>query len=1588
MATWKEKGVVPDSDDEDGFDSQITAVLENCDNEQRPNELYDVDDSPALEGDGESHLEPGQGGGSSVTSVKDTNESTSGQPIPLVATEEAPQILVTPNPSLPASVSFHEPFRIAPQLREDEEEQSPHVQHGAPLSYPISGLPAADEVSTSYVQITSPASSRLSTPPRSQPELPPHIDSTRQAKATQSQDGHEEVEMLRQEGAGGMEVAPTQELPNVTRRFRQRNALQLHPYMVEQEKYKRTLQARGIAPMRIASSQEVSRRQSRHTASPNPESQAEDSEKVVSDDADTQMMDIDWAPPSSSPIGLDHTSENDHNLGDDAHGPNEEDEEDEFPDIDQLLRRPIKASKLHEQKRRVTTYSHKFKRPPALSRIQTQPVRQHDRSNSAHQHFAFDVLASPPATSSPFTSTSQLRAGTRSKEPSPSIIDDIFSSAGDLPTPATSAVKAPILIESDLESNDPFASDADQALSASSSDESIQIRKISRKTRGVLPASHLRLNQTKLPKSTNRVRRDSQSLSPVKETFRRGVALPRVYQNTADLPALNNSRFTFFSESEGSDGGGTVSVTGGRVSSVIGSMFDQSRLGVAEEDDRIDAMLPSNKRSTTGLHRPRKKRKSAFGVGLRTLSGASERQPKITEHLKQPGRHNPHGESIRRQKKSKSYTLPQSITTSRKKRPAAPHLSILDVVEDATIHDSAMPQFIRVAARAVRSRADQGRQSPSKKFLRLANREDTQDAQSMLQDWKGGKIRQRKLGRQAGTPRENSRPPLQQIQNTQQTTFSTPLCARQANEKRDDGSSRQLVISRRQHSMSNFVTKESAPRNLRLPNPRHKVGRASGPRTQFRQVQQPARPAQLEATEGARSYPHSSTSLGTTKRLLDYLYGNTRRRPALASNLQLTRFLADEDIVRPSIESQSRVDNADALDDDVPDTSPVLSLRAAPRRKKRLPQRVDANAATYRQPSDPLILDFFSPGEPAAAGNDCNKLLGLGKFGTKYPHHFNISPLQPGIFFHASTTIGSGRLAEFIRGNYPKSSAVDQTPAALSFAGKKFSWEIWDEQVSSEVGVCFDWLFDQLQGPDASSLPVADAAEVSRFVLSYVQRHVKLEGHLKQDNFMSRMIEVIRDLSSRLNMKLSNSNIYAKQRVDVLCDCTLLAFRLLSLARVSPESSSSIFDLEDLLKSIAGHCIDVLVLHGVDDLRKLYEDLQYLSFRERGIKSDQYAAQGWVILIKVFDAARIPRGTFWDIVNPRLLTNGAKDVMDAPSMEKMWYSMYTLLPLCEFDEFGVVIPGLRHEAKFDNWSMPQQLLKQVFALYKLNQRQSPGFNDYCRSLFQRCHYLMVEWGWWKCSSIIGSLFDFFASHNLAHLRNEEVYASPHFLEELDAEPVLIPEPEDRCFHILLKIVALGIKHLSSAHDEKSIRNLVARLLPNHDRQYPKDEAIHQRDLAALRNHHDLLCTLFWASTASQRPSVSLIQELVIADRSHNEACLINIRAWEYLARFIVTKSMEVESYKPFSSWQQSFFTSLCSQYHDADDEVRQQADVLQKGSGEATLESMITETVLANKRSMIIPMCRSIAAMGSIVKAAKSSEMAQCALNCGKSTNP
>lgn len=1542
MANWKENGVVPDSDDEESLDTQSDPGLEDLNDAQQDDGLNTFRDTfekdrveeeerrePDHDKSPERSRRSGQGS-LEVAAEEDPTTSTNlsnRRKLDPSSSPISPRVFMDPRTIL--SIDLSTPRQNG---RHSFVEEAPH-----------------EEISHNYVQVASLTSSALSSlleSPRWETSL---SKSSRELKDSQQQE-------LAKSASEESDVYILEEPTTFNRRsFRQRNPIQIHPYIMEQEKYRRTLQARGMKPMRLVQSEDHQTKNSRGSVSLDLDSQ-DDSQEMDVGLEESQSLSIDWTSSPPSPLAISLTKDRESNRSRSVPG-----DDDEFPDIDELANGYHSVSRIPEPKSRLKSYSTKS-RKLNLPDIQIQALRRANGRAGVHSDFAGPE--SPPATSSPLpTLHRSIRASlSRSLSASfsganPNWVDDhdiVIEKSTDLPTPVTSAIKPvpeSIAIHSDTESDtaidDPFASPA-KSHSASSSDESIQIRKVGKKIRGVLPASHLRLDQhLRKPIVPTRTQRAGLSASPLRQLHRRGVAIPRSPKTGPNSSEYTNLSIpSLFDGSDEEDAGQHGFIMEDNDPIELDSLFAQHRKGFAEEDDRIDAMLPTRKRKGRGSDlRPRKRRQVGTGT----------HQPKITEHLVRARK------STSKSKGTRTPTNYRSdLSSSRSpipQRPFPPRLGILDVMNSSIQSPKQLPRFLKIAARTARFKRDQGRQSPTRKFIKLANREDTIDAQLLLKGWRDGTIMKNVL-RSAHTSKL-ARAPLGRITGNVQTRLRSPTTkSKQQSPDLDFGSRmftmpRKLVVSRSvQRTMNDFVitisgksehvvSKRRVPSNLNVE--RNRLNRPP-----FNVAQ--SRPAQLESSALEYSHRHPVAAFGSTKKALDSLYRAVRKRRTLQGNLQLTRFLADEDVPRLSIETRSSfsVDDLDAVNESGTHPKP-------PRNRKRHPQRIDAGAAIYRQPDDPLILDFI-PSQTQDPTSQGDRLSGLGKFGTIYPIHFDIFPLQPGIFFHETTFIGSGRLAAATRSMGFRTIGVVRPSTSFQLGEKYFEWGLWDENVSSEIGLCFDWLIDQLNSQCSSngaSFSPDNIVEIINSVVDYVQNSLSFRVCGDRFDFLTRVLEVVREFVSRVYLGDADQTQF-QSRIEVMTSCTALVLPLLRISQNDPELSLLTTKLEELLVETAQGLVKRLLLVGVGDLRKLYDDLQFLSIRESGIRGSQYASHAWVVLMKVFDAAQIPRNSFWDVVNSQLLNENASNIDDARMMEKMWYNIFSLLPLCEFNESGVVVENVRHRASFDNWWVPQQMLKRVFTLYSQNSRQSPGFNDYCRAAVSRCHFLMVEWGWWKSGGVIGTLFDFFASQSLAHLRNEEVHKSPQFLDSLDKEPSLTVLPEDRCFHIFLKIVALTIKHMGQNNDEKGIRNLVTRLLPNHDRQYPKEDAILEKELAALRNHHDLLCTLYWAAPPDQRPSLSLMQDLVDADRSHNAACMINLRAWNQLARFVLTSSPGTASLEPFISWQSTFFTKLHYQYLQEDANTRKQADYHLEPGGLPFSEARLQEHIIANRSSTVV----------------------------------
>ncbi|KAL2133588.1 hypothetical protein VTI74DRAFT_2063 [Chaetomium olivicolor] len=1556
MRNWRELGEVPDSDD-DGFDD--TDSHPDVHDDSEPRELLQKEV-------GESKVEEAYEK-QAPTEQEDIWSIPSSSPAPVSPSQPAPWGLASQvlgqAPSSSQSVRQRAERGRLCTVAEDVAGSATPTPERQPCASDIS-FPQ-DEISTGYVRVTGPASrasspvsllSRTPTPPES-PSLPRARPTTRSPSRDRAAPRDEEQGLSRHSAF------------RFERSLRPRKPIQQHPYLLENAQYTNIMKSHGVKPIRVIQEPQptwgrAEEEDSQDQAFEVEESQEasgggleglEDSGPILFDD-DQDELTLTPSLPKTSPGQHLRASSQQSSAGQtDATSLSDDD----LPPLERLG--PMSAKKRQELKRQrsqlLSSTSRKRARfmpdsspqgsPPRPAFIPPPPPNVWELSSSPSrpqpsQEWQRNLRTAPKSPAPRPASTA---------EPSRPSLTDVRRSHG--------ATDSPIVINEDTQS---ATSDGDSTGSSDSSEsDSDVVRQVSRRIRGVLPASWLRLDRHQEKPAASILRRRSPEPSP-QRVVRRGVALPRQAspKPTSTAPVL------LFDESEESDGGAprrTIEADDPTPTPPAIITIDEDDGATVVEEDTIDWMLPGRNRfgSHNTLGRAKKPKRSGAQAVFKGRPNQPSRQSKIDQAL---GR-TKHGASSR-SAKSRSTNKPRrkgdgspAPRRLRKRAATPPLLSILDVVEPDA------PKFVKIAARAVKWKANLGKTGPAKKLISLATRSDNLDALSVLRDWKSGKTRPRIPTPSTRKPEKpRSRPALEEIPT------NTAL-------RRLPAYPSKLV---RQSNLDGFVNvgNESNVEATESPPISHlearKPVRERGPNLH---------PAQLEAEEG----DDKRRQLNSRKRTLDTFYRRTRRTLDALTDDGLSRVLDFNFTLREPPIRENHIDNVE-LDVEKTSSTENPKLRAARRklRKGCRPQHVDLEAPQYARANDPLPahLSVIEPQEHHLQSRD--KLQGLGPYGTHYTHHFEVFPLDRGIFFHESTVIGRGSVRDAIDSGLSGRVRHQRPTGSFSLDGQTLRWGFWDDKTSSEFGILVDWVGEQLCSETTEGESSGrKAIEAADFVLGYILRSLSIRSDPEEKAFVSRCLEVFSSFLGRFESvdwgAVSESVKRAQLEVVVRFTTAMLAVH--SLAHASGGDPLQIMKLDELLSKSASITVRRLLECGMEELQTLYGDLQRSTFRERGIRSDQVLANCWVVMIRVLESAGIPRCSFWDVAHSVMLSQQIASGSDAQAFERLWQNTFTLLPLCEIDNSGILVPGMRHTSPVEGWSLPQQLLKRVFQLYQTNPRQPPGFNDYCRALVARCHFLVEQWGWRKCTGIIGTIFDFFGSQSLAHLRNEEVYKSPRFLEELDRKPSLSIDPEDRCFHIFIKLLALTIQRLKELGRLKDIKNMVARTLPNHNRQYLKEDTIHQHDLAALRNHHDLICTLFWVSPPDLRPAVHLVEKLIIPSSAHKEACLINVRAWNQLARFVISSGEGIVAFRPLAAWRNNVFNQVLDQYLSAASDIEQQFRALSSEMAGISKE-VRDEMVAKNKASALDVLHFSVKASLDVLKRAPTLEAALYALNTGQ----
>jgi len=1349
------------------------------------------------------------------------------------------------------------------------------------------------------------------------------------------------------------------------REFRQRKPIQLHPYALEGELYRREVQSRGLKPV------------------PRPRSPER---RVAAQDTETQEKEFDPnATPDSSP------PEAEIPVGTPAPRKPRADKSDTGSTrrpVSDLTRRKLPATQLHlpnaAKRRRLNVSS---------TQAAAAPTSIFD--NEAARHDIWSILPnSPPYSSSPhFVGQKSGRKFGK------------FTTATttqNLPTPSTSSVfqdETPQMLDSDVDHvprstakadselrrptriilSDPSSAESDSSSEAEKSDH--DLRQVSRKMKGVLPASWLRFDQQGQERRQAQARereraRQFSELSPDPEP-QRGVAQRIIKRN---VPGRRQSTQNTLAKdvlviSDGSGDERQAQIY--NTTQDVRTSVDDARVLAAELDRRYaeddsDNMendpLPLFTMGGTGNKRKRqsklteaftaaKKRKAANG----TTRLSSSTQPRRKQHT---GR---------------------SKTTRRTPPPA---LSVVDVDVSSSKDDGSMPQFLRLARRQAFRRPDLARQSPRMKQVRLHNSRDTEEANTTLQQWRKGGLRPntKVVPRNLG----NVRSPLaDRIDNRQYAQERTPNQTSQGKNSATVRASASQKLTKRPLALAMFQrtsTQASNPSKRIKSAPKlNKVLQRS-----VHIAPPPFRLGQLEGDERVFGHGHRKVAFEKGLRHADRPTAGQGSGNHIYMNPQLARFLADDDAVLPPLPSAKDIGEQRIEHEREPAPAPRKRLI----RKKIQAQRVDVDAREFRQPSEQavqevLVNQVHDRSHEAASEEGPTILYGLSPFGTRYPTTFDVVPLQADTYFHSSTLVGSEDLRRALSVAQANSRNLDALAGncTITHSGVSVRCGPWNDETSSALTNLVGSITSPLDSDLARSAEegcvsrqevLRNLAQFVRSMTNYVSTHLSFSDPIDRRSFVVKMQQLLFTLFDQVSV-LHQNNIYSGSRsgaghssLRVMIFLLVLSVQTSLIAQNTVVDQQATLETQRLAHNIATAIISHAIRSGASELGDFLEQNKRHAVRQNGVREEDVVVEGIVVCIHALETLGLPAKGFWDIVSQELAPT-AIATTHVTVFETAWATLFSLVPFIEVDVSGIPVRSRRESFSLDNWTSISTILRRLFELYPSTYRKhGSSLNDYVRASLARCHRLIKFWHWQKPEQMLNVVFDFFGRNGLKQLHREAASGSVRFFDHATAEQPLPLDVNECSFHVALKCLVLGLHGMRKSYTEKKIRSFVFRTIPNHGRSYPKDQPLDEESLAALRNHHDLLCTLYWAAPPPCRPKLELIRGLVSHETSHREACRVNVRAWANLTAYQLSTDELYGAAKPFALWHKDIMYQTLKQYRLAKSEAD---DYLKSGALDGTTDVsavMVRQTMERNQEQVIATLRDCIQGMQKAMQSAAS----------------
>lgn len=1339
--------------------------------------------------------------------------------------------------------------------------------------------------------------------------------------------------------------------------FRQRNPIQLHPYLLEQEQYKQSLKARGVKPVAIASTQ------SQH----NQESQGQEDSQFqdAPDEEESQSQPI----AGQSPVRLD---EEVAALDQTQPQPSLNYDSDELPDISNVLNGLTVLSERRGNKRRkvLKTYSRSI--GPAT--YPQPPVSAAERSRdigveSVVSDDIYDVPGSPPLLETTEVVPSKRFRRKKFKVPrgfvpaqlptppdtssqTPKALQNIMSLFPDLSDsdieeeprrPQSHVRRAPSSMALD---DEPLVIPVDDSSETSASETEV-LKKVSNRLKGVLPASWLRLDQHA---QQPRRHRELTAESPARTQQHRGV-VQRLQQSRSSSARLTTPALTTVHEiSDDSDPAPSKSVATSQPS--LRNAFDvlhhtSSRVNAGtqdiQEEDFVDAMLPATTRH-------------------RTKGTGRKRQTRLTDVIDRTS-----WSTSSRNGPANGGKQSHRTGGTRMPRRQIPRLSVLDSKSLPTRSDQ--PDFLKVATRQARSGQAKARHSPRNKIILMQDKRNDAEVKEVLIDWRKGRIHPRDTA-SISSARRVGRPPSVRERSHQQTRLPSPVTVRL--------STLQELLSKPQPrvlAMSSTRKRQSRLDMDTTPHPSEDVGKRSEPTRRRpstgerqRQGGGTAMPGQLEEVRLERTLPTYRSGFDNDLRAMRRAAHIDQTKQRAPSNIVLERYLEDTTI--PMVPEQNDVEDNTVRPQ-------ALPIRRRPR--KRTPQRLHVDEADIDVVTSTSMVS--TPSHDTATRQTSSRTIeGLGPFGTYYTPDFDIKPLPVGTCFASSTFIGSGEFEKALAVNTRDMDSPIFQRTAITIDQKVLQLSSWTEEASTQFSELFSNCIKQYHSLKLST-GVTSSAQASmclRKLVHHISTTLYFLDSIDRSSFLNSLATKVEHFLQELEVStLTSASLnVATLEVDLLKYVAVLVgqgYLLCESHMVSPELKQIFAQLSQRTVSMSARR---LFENGLVQLWALHQRATSSSFIEAGIGSDGHEAESIVVHHHLLSRLALPGFSFTHFINTGLAQQSLTTSTKVSIFDRTWHDLFAILPLLSLDESGVLVRSGRAIGDLGTLDAVKEILSAVFELYRTHIFElSRPINSYVRATLHRCLQLIRTWNWCRCEAALSTIFDFFARDGFALLKNEEGANTPHFLKELDKGVMPALETADRSFDIFLKALYVGLHNLRSAMPDKKIRNIAWRFIPNHGRQHGKDSSLKPADLQALRNTHDLLCVLYAASPAGFRPNLDLLRNLANFTNSHSEICKVNIRSWANLARFQLSTAEGTASLTPFIAWYNDMITKLIQQHRQARLEAQAQLEA-SSANGVQLAKSLVESTIASNQRQIDGILVMALVALRDVVRHANEDGLA------------